>query len=262
MKTVYFSSKLKAPTLFAVLDSYNTPYKFIENTCDIWVRDFMPVQTKSGKYVSFRYEPSYLADFPKLRTDYKTDIATQFPELYVIYSDINLDGGNVVFSPSKSKAIISDRIFSENSERSQDELVTELERLLEAQVIIIPALSLKEDMTGHADGMVRFVDENTVVGNDTDNDFEREIKSVLARHGIEVIDFPYFESEGISAVGCYINFLETDEYIFLPVFGVEMDSDAISVAERIFKKKIVPVSGINAVAKQGGVLNCISWEGG
>ena len=73
----------------------------------------------------------------------------------LVYSDINLDGGNVVFSPSKEKVIISDRVFSENHGISESELAAKLEKLLEASLIIIP--SLKSDMTGHADGMVRFV---------------------------------------------------------------------------------------------------------
>ena len=34
-----------------------------------------------------------------------------------------------------------------------------------------------------------------------------------------MIDFPYREARGISAVGSYLNFLETEQYIFLPVFG-------------------------------------------
>ena len=115
----------------------------------------MPVKTKSGKYISFRYEPSYLADDPQLRTNYKTDIAPHFT-LPVTYSNINLDGGNVVFSPSKAKAVITDRVFSDNPEYDKKTLLLELENLLEAEIIIIP--SLESDMTSHADNMVRFLD--------------------------------------------------------------------------------------------------------
>lgn len=122
----------------------------------------MPVKTKSGKYVSFRYEPSYLADDPQLRTNFKTDIAPHFV-LPVTYLNINLDGGNVVFSPSKTKAVITDRVFLENPEYDKNTLLLELEKLLEASLIIIP--SLKSDMTGHADGMVRLVGENTAIVN-------------------------------------------------------------------------------------------------
>ena len=264
---IYFSSLLKtnkkykpaADRLFAALDSHGIPYSFLENTCDIWLRDFMPVKTGSGKYVSFRYQPSYLDDYPELKTDFRKDISGQLSLENIVYSDINLDGGNVVFSPSKTKAVISDRVFMENFNYSSAELVRELERLLEAQVIIIP--SLRSDMTGHADGMVRFVDENTAVGNTSNSLYglEAYIKVALRNHGIEVYDFPYFDSKGDSAIGCYLNFLDTEKPLFLPVFDADTDNEAIATAESIFDKLIVPIN-INEIAEQGGVLNCISWE--
>lgn len=218
----------------------------------------MPVKTKFGKYVSFRYEPSYLANNPQLRTNFKTDIAPHFV-LPVTYSNINLDGGNVVFSPSKTKAVITDRVFSENPEYDKNTLLLELEKLLEASLIIIP--SLKSDMTGHADGMVRFVDENTVVANAplSPFGFETKVKKALQNHGIEVLDFPYFDSNSDSAIGCYLNFLETEQAILLPVFSVDTDNKAVQTAKHIFHKAIVPVN-INEIAADGGLLNCISWE--
>ena len=264
---IYFSSLLKTndkyksatERLIATLTAHGIQYELLKNTSDIWLRDFMPVKTKSGKYISFQYEPSYLKDYPKLRTDFRKEIAPSLSLENLVYSDINLDGGNIVFSPSRETAIISDRIFMENRNYSSAELVQELEQLLEAMVIIIP--SLRSDMTGHADGMVRFVDENTVIGNASRSLFglEAHIKVALRNHGIEVIDFPYLDSKGDSAVGCYLNFLETEQSIFLPVFGVDMDSEAVETAKNIFNKTIIPVN-INEIAKDGGVLNCISWE--
>ena len=248
-----------AERLFTSLIAHGVPYKLLKNTRDIWLRDFMPVKTKSGKYLSFRYEPSYLANAPQLRTDFKTDIAPKFKLENLVYSDINLDGGNVVFSPSKEKVIISDRVFSENSGMGEAELTAKLEKLLEASVFIIP--SLKSDMTGHADGMVRFADENTVVTNAplSPYGFETKVKKSLQNYGFNVIDFPYFYSKGDSAVGCYLNYLETEKSIFLPVFGVDTDNEAIELAKNIFDKTIIPVN-INEIAKYGGLLNCIGWE--
>lgn len=263
---LYFSSQLNiqkhksaADRMFAALDLFNIKYKLLNNTKDIWLRDFMPVKTKSGKYVSFRYEPSYLANDPQLRTNFKTDIAPNFKVDNLVYTDINLDGGNVVFSPSKEKVIISDRVFSENPEYDKNTLLLELEKLLEASVLIIP--SLKSDMTGHADGMVRFVDENTVVANAplSTYGFETKVKKSLQNYGFNVIDFPYFYSKGDSAVGCYLNYLATEKSIFLPVFGVDTDNEAIELAKNIFDKTIIPVN-INEIAEYGGLLNCISWE--
>ena len=247
-----------AANLTIALEARDIPYYFLPSTKDIWLRDFMPVRTGSGRLVSFRYEPSYLAGEPHLRTDFRKDIAPQLG-LPILYSDINLDGGNVVYAPSRRRVIISDRVYAENPAYTPAALVRALKTLLEAEVIIIP--SLKSDMTGHADGMVRFVDENTVIGNDVPsvNGLEQRIKRVLRNHGIDVINFPYQASKGDSAVGCYLNFLETERCVFLPVFGAETDDRAVSAARRIFSKEIIPIN-ILKIAEKGGCLNCISWE--
>ena len=107
--------------------------------------------------------------------------------------------------------------------------------------------------------MVRFADENTAIVNNTpyQNGLEQRISKKLKEHRINTIPFPYFDSPKNSAVGCYINFLETEQAIFLPVFGVDMDSKDIDTAQNIFNKTIVPVN-INEIAEQSGVLNCIS----
>lgn len=264
---LYFSSLLKtdlkysssAKNLFPILSNCGEKFTLFDGAKDIWARDYMPVKTKSGEYVSFRYEPSYLDGFPELRTDFRRDIVPNFNIKKLVYSEINLDGGNAAFSPSKETVVISDRVFLENLKYSSAELVQELEKLLEARVIIIPSLRL--DMTGHADGMVRFVDENTVVTNAplSPYGFETKIKKSLQNYGFNVIDFPYFDSKGDSAVGCYLNFLETEQAIFLPVFGVETDNIALDTAKSLFDKTIIPVN-INEIAIKGGLLNCISWE--
>lgn len=263
---LYFSSLLKinskylmsAENLFSVLSNCGEYFTLFDGARDIWARDYMPVKTKSGQYISFRYEPSYLADDPQLRTDFKADVAPHFP-LSVTYSDINLDGGNIVFSPSQKRAVITDRVFPENPEYDKNTLVSLLEKLLEAEIVIIP--SLKSDMTGHADGVVRFVNENTVIGNASPykSGYEQKVKTALKKGGLSVIDFPYFDSKGISAVGSYLNFLETEKHIFLPVFGDALDETALKCAREVFNKKIIPVN-INGIAEEGGGLNCISWE--
>lgn len=247
-----------AKTLFTALKQHREDYCFFDGAKDIWARDYMPLKNKSGKYISFKYDPTYLKNHEDIKTNFKIDVSP-FLKLSVIYSDINLDGGNVVFSPSKEKAVISDRVFLENSDYDRTALIKDLEDLLETEVIIIP--SLESDLTGHADGMIRFINETTVLGNATPykNGLEQRIKKELNIHGISVIDFPYFYSQGISAVGCYLNFLETQKHIFLPMFDVEMDREAIATAKNIWKKQIVPINCC-VIAKAGGALNCISCE--
>ena len=248
-----------AETLFTALAAHDVPYALLDGTRDVWVRDFMPVRTGSGKLVSFRYEPSYLRDCPELRTDFRRDIAPQLA-LTPLYSDINLDGGNVVFSPSGARVLISDRVFSENPEYPPAALVRELSELLEAEVIVLP--SLKSDMTGHVDGMARFLNDRTVLCNRplSSCGFERQVKRAVQDCGLDAVDFPFVPTGGVSAVGCYLNYLETERVVFLPVFGIEQDAEAETFARQLFSKEIVPVN-IREIAQQGGCLNCISWEG-
>lgn len=263
---LYLSSLLKtipkyaasAENLFAALSGCGEEFTLFDGAKDIWARDYMPVKTKSGKYISFRYEPGYLKGYETQRTDYRKDIAPHF-KLPVTYSNINLDGGNVVFSPSKGKAVITDRVFSENPAYDKNTLLTELENLLEAEIVIIP--SLKSDMTGHADGVVRFIDEDTAIGNASPfkTGYEYRVKTALKERGISVIDFPYFDSGYKSAVGSYLNFSETEKHIFLPVFGDVRDETAVKRAREVFGKEIIAVN-INGIAEDGGALNCISWE--
>ena len=252
-----YQSETKA--LFAALAVHAVPYALLDGTNDIWLRDFMPVRTGSGKLVSFRYEPSYLKNDPDMRADFRKDLAPQLG-LPVTYSHINLDGGNVVFSPSGARVLISDRIFSENPEYPPTALVRELSELLEAEVLLIP--SLKSDITGHADGMGRFLDDRTVLCNRplSSCGFEQKVKQSVRDYGLYAEDFPFVPTVGISAVGCYLNYLETEQTVFLPVFGIEQDAEAAASAQQIFHKEIVTVN-IREIAQQGGCLNCISWEG-
>ena len=272
---IYLSEHIKSHALYGNLYATLTnaftargiKYRLLADTNDVWLRDFMPIRTRSGHWISFRYDPSYLKGCDKLRTDYISKISPQL-DLPIIPSKINLDGGNVVFSPSRRRAIISDRVFDENKNRDRSALAAELEQQLEAEIIFIPALEPKEDMTGHADGMVRFLDENTVLGDEPidGGELEAEIKQRLSDHGIDVIDFPYYETGKIkngivSAAGSYLNYLETDQCIFLPQFGGKKsrDAEAAAKARELFQKEIVPIPCAE-LAAHGGLLNCISWE--
>lgn len=181
-------------------------------------------------------------------------------KLPVSYSRLRVDGGNILFSPNGSRVIVSDRVFIDNPTYRRAEIVRELENILCSQIIVIP--SLKSDLTGHADGMVRFLDEHTVIGNHTcfKNGLEQRIKRVLQNHGIDVIDFPYAAvHRGISAVGIYLNYLETKRYVFFPIFGLKTDEDAVKEAREILAKPLISINA-REIARDGGGLHCISWE--
>lgn len=131
----------------------------LPNTNDLWVVDFMPLQVRKDYFVQYKYDPDYLKSKKEQPT--KTDPAKVYNEIGIIPNKVNiiLDGGNVV--KCKSKAILTTKVFRENPDYPEHNLIAEIKNQLQVnQVIIIP--QEPNDFVGHADGMVRFIDEETV----------------------------------------------------------------------------------------------------
>lgn len=269
IQTVFFSDQLPKKfkvewnTIKYVLQSRNIDVQLIHGTKDIWCRDYMPVKNSKGELIQFRYEPSYLKDYLHLKSDPKEVLKAN--NLKARYSSINLDGGNVIMSGNR--AIITDRVVLENPEYSNKfRLYKEIEELLEVDLIVMPCYPPKYDMTGHIDGMMRFVDENTLISNDLKNEdpeLVNNIRSILNDQGLEYIPMPFYQDKStpISAIGIYVNYLELDDLILFPIFNQKdyIDSRAIDTIIKAFpNKEIVPIN-INAVAREGGLMNCISW---
>ncbi len=272
-QTVYMSELLMSrypetcKNLIKVLEKHKVNYSFIKSTKDIWCRDYMPVQTASGKLIQFRYDPSYLKgkkEWGESRSDVKE--ICEKNNIVATESDINLDGGNVLICDGR--AIISDRIYSENPDKTREELRKELAMLLECEIIVIPSLNKTADFTGHADGMVRFVDRNTVLGIKYDDRYKKDwwknTQKVLDTYNISFIEVPFFEDEPDSehpesAIGVYVNYLEVNDLIVVPVFGREEDARAIEIIQKAFPNKQIETINYNDVAKEGGLLNCTTW---
>lgn len=268
-QTVYLSGLFKTTypetcgRLVEILEKHHVKYAFIEGTKDIWCRDYMPIQTPSGKLIQFKYDPSYLKkneEWESSRSDVKE--VCKLNNIDAQFSDINLDGGNVLICDGR--AIISDRIFSENPDRDRDELVKELSQLLECEIIIIPAEN--DDMTGHADGMVRFVNRNTILGNNLEAEYKywrERMQKVIEKYNLKYINMPFFEPKDskhpLSAVGIYVNYLEVNNLIVLPVFGRDEDKQAVDIIQNAFPDRIIETIDYNDVAFEGGLLNCTTW---
>lgn len=269
-QTVYMSEQLmsKFPetckNLIKILERHHVNYSFIKGTKDIWCRDYMPVQTESGRLIQFKYDPSYLKgkkEWEESRSDVKE--ICRLNNIDAIFSDINLDGGNVLICDGR--AIISDRIFTENQTYDKDSLVNELSRLLECEIIIIPAE--KGDYTGHADGMVRFVNGSTILGNRMTDEYkywQKGMQKVLEKYKLTYIDVPFLTNikdnkHPESAIGIYVNYLEVNNLVVLPIFNREEDKQVIEILKNAFPNKIIETINYNDVAQEGGLLNCTTW---
>ena len=270
---VYLSALLatKYPStckrLTDLLDKYKINYKFLEGTKDIWCRDYMPVQNAEGELIQFKYDPSYLKGVPEYEES-RSDVryVDEVNGFKPIFSDINLDGGNVVMYGKK--AIITDRVFDENKNMNRDDIRKQLAELLKAEIIIIPALAKSYDFTGHADGMIRFVNENTVIGNELSADsqtFQKNMERAMRLANLTYIEFPYFNYEikgnHDHAIGVYLNYLEVGDLIIMPVFDVpgNRDAEALAKLKELFPNKTIETIDYNDVALTGGILNCTTW---
>jgi agmatine deiminase len=261
--TVFVSDLLSAryPQIECELRSaLSNRLRVIPRTKDIWCRDFMPIQLNTDRFVQFRYEPDYLKDSPHMRT---RNGASLLNLSNCAHSNLVIDGGNIV--RQRNAAIMTDKIYRENPSVERPRLRDRLRILLEVDPpIVIP--KERYDRIGHADGMVRFVDEKTVLVNDyrkLDRSFGKRIAKALT--GFELVPFPYcpthIVTDGIaSAVGVYINFLQIAGTIFLPIFGLRQDERALKLLGEAFPScRIISIRS-NELAIVGGVLNCVTWN--
>ena len=264
---VYFSARLRkqhpkvSASLASILNRAGTVVAAIPKTKDIWCRDYMPVQVDKDTFCQFAYDPDYLRGYEHLKTP---PPSCRVPAMKKCRSvDLVLDGGNVV--AAVNKVMLTDKVFEENPALSSREVRRVLEEAFQAACILIPRPP--DDPIGHADGIVRFLDEDTVVVNEyrgREAAYGRRLRSVFRQHGLECVPVPYFvedhATDGIpSAAGCYVNYLRTDNLLILPIFGVALDDAALRRFESLFTgTRIIPLP-CTGLARKGGCLNCVSW---
>jgi agmatine deiminase len=265
---VHFSDLLPAryPGLWrrlaAIFDAAGVEHRLLQGTRDIWVRDFMPVQVEAGNFVLFRYQPGYLRGREHLTTPDEARKAA-VPGDRLRTSGINLDGGNVV--EDSGKVLLTDKVYTENRGHERPLLRAELAEVLCAEVVVVP----KEpyDVIGHADGVVRFIDEDRVVVNDY-TEIEpacgRRLEAALRRRGLALERLPHFRTDEVvdgipSAAGNYVNFLRVGRLVVVPAYGVPQDDLACRTLERLLPGAIVVPLRCEGLAREGGVLNCVAW---
>jgi len=247
-----------------VLNDSNINFQLLPNTKDVWAVDYMPIQIDKDSFVQFIYNPDYLRDTIKWsKTISDVDIICKQINLLPKKSNIVVDGGNV--TRTTDKVIMCDKIFTENPNIKEKNLIRELQELFQVdKLIFIPTHPI--DFTGHADGMVRFYDSNTVLINDYSREtMEFQLKFRLALHNaglnyIEIPYNPYDNKKNGHANGEYINFLQMQQAIIIPTFGIKEDDVVIKQFEQLFTgQRIATVDG-NDLAFDGGILNCITWN--
>ncbi len=263
---VYLADTLqeKFPNFYIELEKLlkekgNEP-KLLPNTNDIWARDYMPIQINDSKYIEYRYDPDYLQSKYKGYRNLKTypDMVCDKLKLKTVKSDIIMDGGN--FVKSSDCVIMTDKVVKENFFRYKKiDLLKKLCETFEVEKIVLIPWDKLDDY-GHSDGMVRFIDNSTVLINYLYKD-DKTLINRIKQAGLktEFIDFKVKKKDKRN--WAYLNFLQTKDLILLPKLGIEEDAQAYEQIESFYpdyKGKIAQID-MAEIIKLGGALNCITW---
>ena len=223
----------------------------------VWARDYMPIQLSKDKFLNYLYYPDYLKD----EQDYIPDSPSIVKDMHLdcIVSNIVLDGGNVV--KCGNKVIMTDKIFQENPKYYKHALIDELEKLMGAQIVLIPWD--RYEMFGHADGMVQWIEGSRVLMNNyinIDPNFRKRLLDALTPHFIvEELEFNTPRLNKLS--WAYLNFLRVNYCIFVPGLHAKEDPLAMQQIQQFYPEcKVIQVQGCEALARDGGALHCVTWN--
>lgn len=223
----------------------------------VWARDYMPIQTIDG-FVQYVYRPDYLQMDKEYIPRYEAMIKKL--ELPCQKTRLVLDGGNVV--KGENAVIITDKVLRENALYREGAVIEQLEKLFDCRVCLIPWD--RYEMFGHADGMVRFIDRDTVLMNnyaDIDKGFRKRLLDALKWHGFGVEELHYDKPRGSKYSWAYLNFLQVDGRIFVPGLGTEEDRMAVEQIQAFYPDhKVVLVPECLELVRDGGALNCVTWN--
>jgi agmatine deiminase len=267
---VYYSNqsiyglKEEVVALKTILDYNNIQCLKILGTRDYFCRDYMPVQIDEDTFIQFRFKPYYLLNDPKLK-QYVSNVNLIYQKneflknLNIIPSTIILDGGNLI--KWNDKVIITDKVFIDNQEIPAESLIKQLCELLKCQVIIIPRYPGEE--TGHVDGLMRFVDGNTVLSislANEPNDWIYWLNKALDQANIKLLSLPQVPLEEEELAWGYINYLHFGKLIIMPTFGYNSGPIMKEFFKKVFPDYNIKTLDARKIIKEGGVLNCFTWN--
>jgi len=246
------------------LEEAKISFGILPKTKDVWAVDYMPVQISEDKFIRFTYKPDYLTSSKKWRSTISdADLICDSIGIQTIKSDIIVDGGNI--SKWNDRVLMTTKVFSENKNIPELELIERLKNLLEINDLFFVPVE-KGDWLGHVDGMARFIASDTVLINDFSKEEQKDyidFLGALHNSGLKWTTFPFdpYDNEDFDdAAGLYLNYLELEKHIVLPIFGKRTDNKAIEKSKELFPDKEIIAVKSNEPAKHNGIINCLTWN--
>ncbi len=262
---VYISSWLKdeCPDFYgrfiSLLQDNGIVFQVMQSTNDIWARDYMPIQIYDDHFVQYCYNPDYLQKSEEDKESI-TDVDSVCNELGIqtYKTDLVIDGGNVV--KTGKYIIFTEKVYVENSHLKPAEVRAQLRLIFHRDVIMLP-WDIKEPY-GHADGIIKAIDDNTVLltnYDDFDFHYAKRFEEILSKY-FTVKKLSYHVEHPNKNNWAYINFLRIGDTIFLPGLGAEEDEQALQQIKSYYPECKVLQIEASEVVEKGGALNCITWN--
>ncbi|KAL9981588.1 hypothetical protein ACROYT_G010313 [Oculina patagonica] len=234
---------------------------------DMWMRDFPPAMP--NQQIKFTYRPQYIsASQAKLDEGSFWDFARLVGLPHLQHSDLVLEGGNIVEN-GVDAAITTERIYVDNPGMAKQAIINELEATINRKVVVVED---PQDTTGHADGILSFVEEDVLLislFDDADGPgyYESMKNSVLKVFpGLTITPLPCYIKKSVSdgfgsAEGSYANSLVTNNAVYVPFFSNQTANErAFAVFQSSTNKDVVAVEAAGKVPGLGGSVRCMSWQ--
>lgn len=266
---VFFSALLEKTStktfhgLTEVLDRYNVPWALLEGTKDIWCRDYMPIPVLPNLFVGYKYNPDYLQYSAKDKatiTDGTAVCKSLGYDCNSILSSIVIDGGNVV--KADGRVIMTSKIFEENPGCDIFSFVNQTQMALGAKMVVLPWDA--EEEFGHSDGICRYIGGDRVLMTnykDFDPYMAARFRKALEGHFKEVVELSFKAKKPHKYSWAYINWLQTEQVLILPKFGIPEDEEALEQVSKLMPEYDGRIEMVDAndVIIHKGCFNCCSW---
>ena len=251
----------------------NNVATLMDDMPSIWVRDYFPINV-DGKYVRFDPCIDYMDMYQREFYDnYDFNNLKNILKKKIKKFNLILDGGNAIFNDTL--LFTTEKVYKDNHNMSKREVNRILQEAFNGRkIIVLKTEDAKYDPVGHADGLVNFIDNDTLFISDY-----RKIDKELHSHNrrqvgdlVESVVLPQYFVDKVTSIdeqhewydieGCYVNFIGTKKSLIFPKFKNKEYNEQIKEIVHKHDKLDRKISFIECsqVTKYGGGLHCISYD--
>lgn len=277
--TIYFSRKFKeqyphiAREIVAKLKEHDVKPKWLGQTNDIWVRDFMPLQMNETCFIHYTYYPDYLMRSLEDRASITNPIRLEQKLLVcegkvVVNLPLILDGGNAVITDRH--VIMTEKVLAENT-RNYYSNVNAVSNQIRKKMKLEPLFIHwnKKEKYGHTDWLVRYLGGPTnmvIVATNEEFTMDVSLSAIEKLSEAPCYDVREFKLDKPTVNSwAYLNYVQVNDIILMPtVAEPDNDKEAAEKLYQLFKEsgqdaKIIPIDCQDLI-KAGGALHCVSWN--